>query len=164
MNDKLNRLMFKMFEFYENDPNHIQHFIKVHSFARLIGMEEGLSPELLFTLETAAIVHDIGIKPALEQYGSDAGPYQEKLGMPEAEKMLSALDFPREVIDRVVFLVGHHHTYTDIDRIDYRILVEADFLVNMYEGNMKKEAMRAAFEKEFETEAGRKIAQTMFDF
>ena len=162
MNDKLNRLMFKMFEFYENDPNHIQHFIKVHSFARLIGMEEGLSPELLFTLETAAIVHDIGIKP--EQYGSDAGPYQEKLGMPEAEKMLSALDFPREVIDRVVFLVGHHHTYTDIDRIDYRILVEADFLVNMYEGNMKKEAMRTAFEKEFETEAGRKIAQTMFDF
>lgn len=154
--------MHEMFAYYESDPNHIQHFIKVHSFARLIGRGENLPEDLLFTLEAAAIVHDIGIKPALAVYGSDAGPYQEKLGMPEADKMLKKLGFDEKVTKRVVFLVGHHHTYTEIDGIDYQILVEADFLVNMYEGNMAHEAIVTAYDKYFVTETGRSIARAMF--
>ena len=35
------------------------------------------------------------------------------------------------MIRRVEYLVGHHHTYKDIDGLDYQILVEADFLVNI---------------------------------
>ena len=39
---RLNNLYRKMIEFYRGDPARIQHFVKVHSFAKLIGEEEHL--------------------------------------------------------------------------------------------------------------------------
>ena len=48
------------------------------------------------------------------------------------------IGFSDSLIDRVCFLVGHHHTYTEIDGIDFQILVEADFLVNAREEKMTK--------------------------
>ena len=54
-------------------------------------------------------------------------------GPPEAEKLLASQGWPETVIQRVSYLVGHHHTYTDIDGTDYQLLVEADFLVNLFE-------------------------------
>ena len=39
---RLNNLCKKMIGFYRSDPARIQHFLKVHSFAKLIGEEEGL--------------------------------------------------------------------------------------------------------------------------
>lgn len=52
-----------------------------------MGRMEGLDAATQFTLEAAAYVHDIGIKSALEQYGTDAGPYQEELGSAPAREM-----------------------------------------------------------------------------
>lgn len=40
------------------------------------------------------------------------------------------------------YLVGHHHTYKDIDGLDYQILVEADFLVNYFEDGLDKEHIK----------------------
>ena len=37
----------------------------------------------------------------------------------------------RRVTERVAYLIGHHHTYDKIEGMDYQILVEADFLVNI---------------------------------
>ena len=76
--------------------------------------------------------------------------------------LLSALDFPERVTERVAYLVGHHHTYTDIDGRDYQILVEADFLVNFFEGNSDKEKIRSTGEKIFRTAAGKAILNEMF--
>ena len=50
-------------------PHRIQHFLKVHSFCRYIGMEEGLDEATLRRLELAAVVHDIGIRPSEEKFG-----------------------------------------------------------------------------------------------
>lgn len=158
----LNRLYMQMVEFYREDPARIQHFVKVHSFARLIGEEEGLDEKTLFTLEAAALVHDIGIKPAEEKYGSSAGPLQEKEGPALAAEMLGKLGFEPEVIQRVSYLVGHHHTYTNIDGKDYQILVEADFLVNYYEDHVSKENIRTGSGKIFRTETGKKLVKEMF--
>ncbi len=159
---KLEQLTFKMIEYYTAEPARVQHFIKVHSFARLIGMSEGLSEKELFTLEAAALVHDIGIKKAEEVYGSSAGHYQEELGPPIAEEMLEELGFDRDVITRVCYLVAHHHTYTDIDGADYRILVEADFLVNLYEDSESVSAVKSAYDKIFRTESGKRLCRAMF--
>ena len=53
--------------------------------------------------------------------------------------MLCALGYDEAVIDRVLFLIAHHHTYTGIEGEDYQILVEADFLVNLFEdGSSRK--------------------------
>lgn len=152
----------KMVEYYRGDPKQIQHFVKVHSFAALIGREEGLSREQQLTLEITALVHDIGIKPALEKYGSSAGPYQEKEGISAAEELLKPLSLPDDMLKRICYLVGHHHTYTDVDGMDYRILLEADFLVNCFEGNLPKESAEAALDKIFRTQAGIRLHKTMF--
>lgn len=160
--NRINKLYLKMAEFYKGNPWRLQHFVKVHSFAKLIAEQEQLDEKLRYTLEAAALVHDIGIKPAEEKYGSSAGPLQEKEGPPVAEAMLKELGFEQDVIERVSYLVGHHHTYTNIDGMDYQILVEADFLVNYYEDKMEKETIRKSIAKMFKTRTGTEIAETMF--
>ena len=113
-------------------------------------------------IEAAAIVHDIGIRLCLEKYGDGNGKLQEKEGPALAEQMLSELGFEKDVIERVSFLVGHHHTYTGIDGLDYQILVEADFLVNLFEGNTDTAHIRATYDNIFRTETGKKICREMF--
>ena len=40
--------------FFSGDPKRIQHFMKVHSFARIIGTKEGLDETSLFLLESSS--------------------------------------------------------------------------------------------------------------
>ena len=72
------KLVMRMSEYDHGSPKRIQHLLKVHAFSRTIGILEGLDEGSLYILETAALVHDIGIRPALEKYGSEAGYLQEK--------------------------------------------------------------------------------------
>lgn len=158
----IERLMEEMIKYYSKDPKRIQHFIKVHSFARFIGIKEGLDKDTMFILETAALVHDIGIKESEKQFGNCNGKLQEKMGPPIAKELLKRLGFAKEVIERVEFLVGHHHTYDDIQGMDYQILVEADFLVNYYEDELKKESIFKSYEKIFVTETGKILCKDMY--
>ena len=158
----IDALTMEMIRYYSGDANRIQHFTKVHSYARLIAVGEQLSEELQFITEVAAIVHDIGIRVCEQKYGECGGKLQEKEGPMLAEDMLDRLGFAPDVIERVSFLVGHHHTYDNIYGRDYQILVEADFLVNFYEEGLSKEAIRPVFEKIFRTETGKDICRAMF--
>lgn len=161
--NQLDKLIFKMSQYYRGDAKRIQHFVKVHSLARLIGTNEGLAEHELFILEAAAITHDIGIKKAEELYHCCDGALQEQLGPDLARKMLSELEFDEEEISRVCYLIAHHHTYNDIDGKDYRILVEADFLVNLYENGSDDDAIRSAYGKIFQTETGKELCRVMFN-
>lgn len=158
----LEELIEKMITYYSGDPKRIQHFIKVHSFAKIIAVSEGVNEKELFVTETAAIVHDIGIHLCEEKYGSCEGKLQEKEGPALAEDMLEKLCFEKEVIERVSYLVGHHHTYHNIEGMDYQILVEADFLVNLYEDAVPKEQIQNAYDRIFRTESGKRICREMF--
>ena len=158
----ISSLIDEMIAYDKGDPRRIQHFMKVHDFARIIGQLEGLDEDTLYILESAAVVHDIGIHVCEEKYGSSEGKLQEKEGPALAKELLERLGYKQEVIDRVCYLVGHHHTYTNIDGVDYQILVEADFLVNLYEDAVSLDAVRKAYEKVFQTENGRKICRNMF--
>ena len=129
----LNQLHLAMLGLYKGDAKRIQHFLKVHAYAKLIGEQEGLDKEILDILEVAALTHDIGIKISEEKYNSSAGKYQEVEGPAVAQQMLEDLQYDKAKTDRVCYLIGHHHTYDQIDGIDYQILVEADFLVNLAE-------------------------------
>ena len=119
-----------MIELYSNDAKRIQHFCKVHSYAKLIAETENVDKKCLFIIETSALTHDIGIHVCEEKYGNCNGKLQEKEGPAIAKKLLEKLGFDKDVSDRVQYLIAHHHTYDNIDGIDYQILVEADFLVN----------------------------------
>ena len=157
----INKLHMAMIELYHGDAKRIQHFCKVHSYAKLIAEMENVDAKTLFILETAALTHDIGIHLCEEKYGNCNGKLQEKEGPAIAEKLLSDLGFSGEVSERVQYLIAHHHTYNNIDGIDYQILVE--FLVNMCEDELSEEALQNAYRNIFRTETGKKICREMYD-
>ena len=159
---KTDELFIETIKYFDGDIKRIQHFTKVHSYAALIGRLEGLNETEQFTLETAAIVHDIGIKNAEKKYGACNGKLQEKEGPPVAEKMLKSLGFDEEIISRVCFLVGNHHTYKNIDGIDFQILVEADLIVNFCEENTDINSIENAIGKVFQTKTGKKLCHDLF--
>ncbi len=156
------KLMNMMTEYFNGDPKRIQHFTKVYAYAKNIGVLENIDSDTAFILETAAIVHDIGIKKGEEKYERCDGKIQEELGPYEAEKILKKCGYSKEVIRRVKYLVGHHHTYSGIDGIDYQILVEADFIVNMYEDNADIESVKSVLGKIFKTKAGTDMYRQIF--
>lgn len=80
MTEKLDSLMYAMMDYDKGDAKRIQHFLKVHQLARLIGHREQLDAQTQLILEVAALVHDIGIKPAEEKFGSCDGKLQEQEG------------------------------------------------------------------------------------
>ena len=155
-------LIIKTTEFFGGDARRIQHFMKVYTYAALIGRMEGLNDDTMRVLEAAAVVHDTGIKKAEELYGYNNGKLQEQYGPEAADALLKECGYGLKDRERVCYLVAHHHTYTGMDGADYRILVEADFLVNMYEDDADINAVHTAYDKIFTTESGRMICRTMY--
>lgn len=156
------KIISAMIDYYKGDPRRINHFMKVYAFAKNIGIEEGLDSRTQNILETAAVVHDIGIKLSEVKYNSSSGKYQEIEGPAEAEKLLKSLGVEDDVIERVAYLVGHHHSYGNIQGMDYQILVEADFIVNIYEDNESYDAVMNIKNKIFKTKTGKKYIDNMF--
>lgn len=155
-------LLLEMTAFDAGSAQRIQHFIKVYELCRTIGLAEGLNEKTQDILETAAIVHDIGIRPSLSLYGDDAGPHQEALGPGEARPLLRRLGYQEEIIERVCWLIAHHHTCEPVNGIDHQILIEADFLVNLFENNRPAETIRSAYVRIFRTETGKLLCRRMF--
>jgi HD superfamily phosphodiesterase len=91
MKEQHAKLIVAMTAYDHGDPMRIQHFMKVHDFASAIGVLEGLDRETLFVLETAAILHDIGIHLSEEKYDSSNGKYQETEGPEEARILMEHL-------------------------------------------------------------------------
>lgn len=152
----------KMITFSEGNLHDINHFMKVYAFARTIGMSEQLDPEQQEILEISALVHDIACPLCRQKYGNTNGNHQEQEGGPLATALLSELALPQKLIERVSYLVAHHHTYTNVDGMDYQILLEADFLVNADESKMTGDAVEAAKENIFHTKTGKTLLQDIY--
>ena len=65
-------------------------------------------------------------------------------------------------VARISWLVSHHHTYTDVDGIEHRILLEADFLVNACEGGYARTAIESAKMQFFRTAAGIRLLDSIY--
>ncbi len=159
---KIGKLIQEMIIYYAGDPKRIQHFLKVYAYAKAIGEQENLDERTQEILEVAAVTHDIGIKISEEKYQSSAGKYQEMEGPAIAKQMLHKLSYDQDLIERVCYLIGHHHTYHQINGMDYQILVEADFLVNLAEEHSTKPTIMNAKEKIFRTKTGILLIEKIF--
>ena len=163
-------LIDAMTQYDRGDVLRIQHFLKVHDLAVTIGTLEGMPQADLDILEAAAILHDIGIHPAEKKYGNCAGPHQEMLGPGEAVKLVTSVNgllpqgsrIGNDALERICFLIAHHHTYSGVDSLDWQILLEADFLVNLYEDGETLSAVRKVRESIFRTASGTRILDNMF--
>ena len=161
--NKIEDLALAMIDYNNGDPKRIQHTTKVHAYASMIGKCEGLDDETQFILESAALVHDIGIRASEKKYGHQNGKLQEQEGPAVARELLMRLGgFTDQQIERICWLVGHHHTYHVCEDLDYQILIEADFLVNLYEDNESPNAIRAVGKNIFHTQSGTRMFETMY--
>ena len=161
-NNVVSRIMQKMIAESGGQLHDINHFMKVYAFAQTIGVQENLNDTEQETLEIAAILHDIACPLCREKYGNTDGKYQEKEGVPLASAFLLDFNLLAGMTERIVYLVGHHHTYTAVDGLDYQILLEADFLVNADEGTLSKEAIKNAGEHFFKTKTAKDLLNMIY--
>lgn len=152
----------KMILYFKDDVKRINHALKVYGFATAIAGSEAVTDGERNIIELAAILHDIGIKEAERKYNSSAGNYQEIEGPPIAGNMLKEAAVEKAVIERVCNIIGNHHSYAKIDGIDFQILVESDFLVNIFEDSINIDAVKSIKEKYFMTASGRRFLDSMY--
>jgi hypothetical protein len=160
--DRTGKIIGRMTEVFGADIRRINHALKVYGFAVAIGGGEGFDAGLMEGLRYAAVLHDVGIAVSEKKYGSSAGRYQELEGPPVARAILESEGVDPAMTERICFLIGHHHTYADIDGPDYQALVEADFLVNAFEDALSPDAIRSVKTKLFRTAAGSALLSRLY--
>lgn len=144
----------RMIAYNAPDVRRINHALKVYGFASAIARREGLSPKELLVVDIAAVLHDIGIREAERKHNSCSGHYQEIEGPAVARDLLSGIEIDPVQLDRICYLIGNHHSYQKIDGVDFQILVEADFLVNIFEEEMSLHSVESIRTKYFKTKTG----------
>lgn len=158
----VSEIMVKMIAYSEGNLHDINHFLKVHAYAEMIAECEAVPREVQQTAEIAAIVHDIACPLCREKYGNTNGKYQETEGIPLTRAFLADTGLSEAVTERVVYLVGHHHTPQAVDGTDYQILLEADYLVNADEMRFSEENIRNVGEKLFRTATGKRLLREIY--
>ena len=152
----------KMIEFYKGSLHDINHFLKVWAMAKTISELEGLDRHTQEVLELTAVVHDISCPLCREKYGNADGKHQELESLPLVEAFFAELPVEHSDVERISWLVAHHHTYTNIDGLDHQILLEADFLVNAGESGYARSAIENFRQRVFRTAAGTRLLDSMY--
>lgn len=155
------RILEKMLRFSAGDLHDIDHLIRVWTYARTIGELEGLDGQTQFVLEVAAITHDIACPLCREKYGNTNGKNQEREGALLVRDFLAGAGMTAGQVDRVAYLVGHHHTYSGVDGADYQILLEADYIANACENGYSRENMESFARTILRTAGGRRILRAV---
>jgi len=157
----LSKLTQIMMEYY-SDVRFSEHSIKAYTYARGIAEGEGLSDDDKLILCSAAILHDIGIPPAIKIHGSSKGEYQEAEGAKLVPEILEKAGMDG-ITEQVTWLVGNHHTHELAkDNLLLQILMEADYLVNLAEGKANDEKIREVLDGFFVTETGKGYLMGLF--
>ena len=154
-------LINEMKAVFSKDEKRVRHAFRVTHYAKQLLEEEEGKGEVVIP---AAILHDIGIHEAEKKYGSAAGSHQEKEGPPIARNILKKLGIDESIIEEICSIVGNHHSPEKIDTLNFKILYDADWLVNLPdEYNCKnKEKLSRIIEKIFLTDTGKKLAEKIY--
>jgi len=156
------RIAQEMIRYFAADKKRINHALKVAQYAEEILKIEGGHPLVVLA---AAYLHDIGIKIVEEKYGSATAEYQEKEGPEVAREILTKLNVPRSVIEEIVDIIAHHHHPRQKETLNFQILFEADWLVNLEENGLvnEKDKVKEIVEKNFKTVTGKRLASELFN-
>lgn len=162
MNQIMTDVLYKMIRTSQGNLHDINHFLKVHAYARLIGEKELPDVRTRQILEIAAILHDIACPLCREKYGRASGGLQEIEGGPMAREFLAEFGLPAAFVEQVVYLVEHHHTYENVTKPEHQILLEADYLVNAEEEGHGPELRERMAKKIFRTGAGQELFDLLY--
>jgi len=149
MKELKQKLTEKMKEYFGDDERRIRHALRVTEYAeRILEHEREADRDVVIA---AAILHDIGIHEAERKYGSTAGKYQEIEGPPIAKRIILGEGLPEDFVEEVCRIIAHHHTPGVVDTLEFKVVYDADLIVNMEDGEVKK--------GKFLTEGGRNVAE-----
>jgi Rrf2 family protein len=160
-NQPLHKLIYEMRQIFKGNTRRIEHAFKVLDYAEQIYLTEGGNP---FTIKAAAVLHDIGIPASIRKYGSSAGNYQEIEGPPIAQKILRKYKIPSDQINHICKIIANHHTARNIDTTEFKIIYDADWLVNLPEDfpNADQKKLKSIIKRVFKTKAGYSLARKLF--
>ncbi len=157
----VDRLIAEMKKVFGSDQKRITHALTVLSNAQDILKKEGGDPKVVVA---AAVLHDIGIQEAERKHGSNAGRFQEMEGPPIARPIMEGLSLDPDTVDHVERIIANHHSARDIDTLEFRILWDADWLVNLGDefGDKGRDWLAQKIEKLFRTETGKNLARAKY--
>ena len=155
------RIALEMKKYFGTDFKRVHHAIKVARFAEQILKMEGGNPLVVMG---AAYLHDIGIHEADKKYGSHSGHYQEMEGPAIAREILERLSVPKQMLDEICDIIGHHHSPRGQETFNFQIVYEADWLVNIEEEGISKDRQTAQklIGNVFKTVTGKELAEKLY--
>ena len=156
------KTLSEMIIYFGDDIKRITHAMKVTHFAEKILQQEITADRRIVII--SAILHDIGIKECERKYKSTDGQLQEKEGPPIAKEILQKVGIKQEIIDEVCKIIASHHSPGEVDTLNFKILWDADWLVNIedeFDLN-NKEKLKRIIDKNFLTPNGRQIAKEKY--
>jgi HD superfamily phosphodiesterase len=150
-----------MVEYMEGDERRIEHARRVTAYAEQLNRNEKGDYDIIMA---AGLLHDIGIHEAERKYGSSAGKYQEIEGPPIARAILNYVELPEYQIDEICQIIAHHHTPGKINTVNFKVLYDADWLVNLGDelDTGDKSKLAVLIEKVFLTQSGKDLARNIY--
>ncbi len=150
-----------MKRYFDKDVKRIKHTQKVARFAEAMVKIEGGNPLVVLG---SAFLHDIGIHEAEKKHGNSSGEFQGLEGPPIAKDMLKRIGLQTEMIDEICDIIGHHHHPREEETLNFQILYEADWLVNIEEDGFLKnrEELEKLIGNVFKTVTGKKFAEDLY--
>jgi hypothetical protein len=142
---------------YFNDKRFIEHTLKVLGRAEQLCDGEHIDDVFIREVATlGSIFHDIGIPEAMKKHNSMDAPFQEKEGPAVARRLMQDMGVRPDILERVCYIVGHHHTADRVDGADFQVIWEADFIVNIDEKNIVIDAdkVESAIEENLKSKTG----------
>jgi hypothetical protein len=158
------RLIESMKAVFGDDERRIDHALKVLEYADAI-MESERNVSAI-VVRAAAVLHDIGIHEAERKHGSSAGKYQELEGPPIARQILEEHHVNPPEIEHVCRIIANHDRAKGIDAPEFRVVWDADWLVNIPEEFDLKDRRRIErlVARVCKTDGGRRIAKTVLTY
>jgi DNA-directed RNA polymerase subunit RPC12/RpoP len=151
-----------MRQYFGNDSRRIRHAEAVAEQAEIIGKQEQDGD--MMVIMACAYLHDIGIKEAERKFNSTLARYQHSEGPPVAREILTTLQTQPEFIDEVCDIIGHHHTPREDETVNFKVLYDADLIVNMKEEYQEKAPTQERLDRLISlmlTEAGKMQARSV---
>jgi putative nucleotidyltransferase with HDIG domain len=153
------RVAVEMKRYFGTDFKRIGHASKVAHYAEEINRTEQGDPAVVLI---CAYLHDIGIKEAERKFNSSSAGYQHQEGPPVARQILTRLQADETLIEEVCDIIGHHHHPRKEETTNFKVLYDADLIVNLDEAQKEspspRDHLQKIIDKSFLTETGRRVA------
>lgn len=157
------RVAIEMKRYFGEDFKRIGHATRVARYVEKIGEDiEDANPAVT---RISGYLHDIGIKESERKYNSSAPKYQHIEGPPVAKEILERLGANEGLVAEICDIIGHHHSPRENETTNFKILYDADLLVNLEEQQKEKpsapEHLEKVVQNSFLTDNGALLARKM---